>query len=298
MKCGNRTSRLSRHTGVALIAVLWLVALLTLLAGAAVTLSVTHRRTASRYAQAAQADLTLDAAIRVMILRLIAPPDRAPPFPIGNTQTVGVLDENVTIIVQREAGRIDLNTADRDLLMALFAANGWSERDASSMAARIIDWRDPDDDVEEGGAESREYQAAHLNYGPHDGLFESVDELRQVLGSERINDELYDSLTVFTHAPVAMESVATPAVKRAFVWADQRQLGGHRWLSEQPGVGSPVIPAPSATALSGEVIRVRACINQPTQRCREAVFRLTGNVRKPLQVFEWRTVGFQSEAPL
>ena len=283
-------SRVRRNKGVALIAVLWLVALLTLLAGAVVTLSVTHRRTAVRFAEAAQADLTLDAAIRVVMLRLIAPPDHAQPWPIGSTQTVDVLDEHVSLVVQREAGRIDLNTANPDLLTALFAANGWRESDASSMAARIVDWRDPDDETSPGGAESKEYQAAHLSYGPHNGLFESVDELRQVLGSERISGELYDSLTVFSHAPGAVESAATPAVLKALAWADQRQLGGHRWLNDQSNGARPTVGAPTPAALSGEVLRLRACMHHPTtERCRVVVVRLTGNARKPFQVFEWRS---------
>jgi len=281
-------TRSRREQGVALITVLWLIALLTLLAGAVVTLSVSHRRTAARYAESVQADLTLDAAIRVVMLRLIAPPDHAQPWPLGEAQSVSVLDESVSLIVQRETGRVDLNTADLDLLTALFAANGWREDEARSMAARIVDWRDPDDETGPGGAESREYRAAHLSYGPHNGPFESVDELRQVLGSERISSDLFDSLTVFTHSPNCVESAATPDVKRALAWADQRQLGGHRWLSDASIGGRSGIGAASATVLSGEVLRLRACVSHPTGRCRVAVVRLTGNVRKPLQVFEWR----------
>lgn len=281
--------RSRRETGIALVAVLWLVALLTLLAVTVVTLSVTHRRTAQRYAEAVQANLTLDAALRVTLLCLIAPTERAQSFPMDQVQSVNVLGERINVIVQREAGRIDLNTADLDLLTALFAANGWKEGDARSMAARIVDWRDPDDETGPGGAESREYQAAHLNYGPRNGPFESVDELRQVLGSERIANELFDSLTVFTHAPVSVESAATPAVKRALVWADQRQLGGRRWLSDGPSGGRAALGTLSANALSGEALRLRACHNQQTERCRVAVVRLTGNVNRPLQVFEWRT---------
>lgn len=281
-------SQLKRERGVALIAVLWLVALLTMLAVTVVTLSVTHRRTAERYTEAVQADLTLDAALRVMLLRLIAPPERAQSFPLDQTQSVSVVGQTIGVIVQREAGRIDLNTADLDLLTAFFAANGWREDEAHSMAARIIDWRDPDDDTEPGGAENREYQAARMSYGPHNGPFESVDELRQVLGSERIHSDLFDSLTVFTHAPNSVQSAATPAVKRALTWADQRQLGGHRWLNDAPNGGGTAVGAPTAAALSGEVLRLRACVSHPTERCRVAIVRLTGNAKKPLQVFEWR----------
>jgi general secretion pathway protein K len=274
---------------MALIAILWLVALLTLLATTVVTLSVTHRRTAERYAEAVQADMTVDAAIRVVLLRLIAPSDHGAGWPVDQPQGLSILDENVILTVQREAGRIDLNTADPDLLTAFFAGNGWRETDARSMAARIVDWRDADDETGEGGAESREYAAAKLSYAPHNGPFESVDELRQVLGSERIRTDLLDSFTVFTHALGCIESVATPAVRRGLQWADGRQFGGHRWLRDAPNSGRAGISAASVAALGGEVLRLRACVSGHVERCRVAVIRLTGNARKPLQVFEWRT---------
>ena len=281
-----------RGRGIALIAVLWLVALLTLLATTVVSLSVTHRRTAESYAESVQADSTLDSAIRVALLRLIAPPDRGAGSALEQTQSLAILGSSVEVTLQRETGRIDLNTAEPDLLVALFAANGWRESDARSMVARIIDWKDPDDTPEEGGAEVREYRDAHLPYGPRNAPFESVEELRQVLGSERIGDELFDSLTVFTHSTGGSQSAATPAVKRALAWADERQLGGHHWLREAAGGGGAApIPSPDST-LSGEVVRVRACVNTQragTLRCRVAVVRLTGNVLVPLQVFEWQS---------
>jgi general secretion pathway protein K len=262
-----------RGAGMALVTVLWLIALLTLLATTVVTLSVTHRRTAERYAEAVQGDLTIDAAMRVMALRLIAPSDQVPASPLGQAQGVSVLDENVSVTVEREAGRIDLNAADPDLLLAFFAANGWRESDARSMADRIVDWRDPE-----------------VTHSPHHEPFESVDELRQVPGSERIGSDLFDDFTVFTHSSGCVESVATPAVKRALKWADQRQLGGHRWSTDAPNAGRAGIGVSTAAGLGGEVLRIRGCVNGRVDRCRVAVVRLTGSTLKPLQVFEWQTV--------
>jgi hypothetical protein len=119
-----------------------------------------------------------------------------------------------------------------------------------------------------------------------------VDELRQVLGAEHINDELFDSLTVFTHLTGCLQSAAaTPAVKRALTWADERQLGGHHWLQEAAGgarAGSAISPYPT---LIGDVVRLRACMrlqDGSADRCRVAVVRVTGSERNPLQVFEWR----------
>ena len=284
--------RVSKESGVALIAVLWLVSLLTVLATAVVALSLTQRRTVQRYVESVQADVTEDSAIRVALLQLISPPDRAVAAPIG-TRTLKIFDSSVEVTVEREAGRIDLNTADPDLLVALFAANGWTERAARSMVARILDWRDADDETSEGGAESREYRAAGLSYEPRNANFESVDELRQVLGGEAISEELMDSLTVFTHSTGCVEGIATPAAKRALAWADERQLGGHRWLPEAAASTGGALSSFASGSLAGEVIRVRACMSAgpgAENRCRALVARITGKVSSPLEVFQWRAV--------
>ncbi len=280
----------SRCRGLALIAVLWIVALLTVLATAAVTLSLTHRRTSETYLESVQADNDADSAIRLALLTLLAPPGRGGTWPLGQPQPLTVLATPVEVMIEREAGRIDLNTADPELLFALFAANGWPEPQARSMVARITDWKDADDDVSPGGAEVHEYRAAGLSYGPHNAPFESVEELHQVLGSERIQAELLDSLTVFTHSPGSSDSVATPAVRRALAWADEHQLGGHRWLTSP---SSPIASTfgPADTSLSGEVLRARACLKiQHLRRCRAAIVRLTGSLIKPFQIFQWQTL--------
>jgi general secretion pathway protein K len=227
--------------------------------------------------------------MRVVLLRLIAPSDREPAWPLGQAQVLSVLDESVSVTLEREAGRIDLNTADPDLLMAFFAANGWRESDAHSMAARIVDWRGSDS-FGEAGALKQGYQGAELARASHSSPFESVDELRQVPGSERIGSDLFDDFTVFTHSTECVESVATPAVKRALRWADQRQLGGHRWSSDAPRAGRSGVGVSTAAGLGGEVLRIRGCVSGRVDRCRAAVVRLTGSTLKPLQVFEWQTV--------
>ena len=274
--------------GIALVAVLWLIALLTMLATVVVTVSVTQRRMTERYAEAIQADVILDGALRVALLHLIAPDRKGLGWPVDQAQPLTLLDETVSVKVQREAGRIDLNTADPDLLVAFFAANGWRETDARSMAGRIVNWRDSAGETSEADAQSREYQAAHLEYGPHHAPFESVDELKQVLGSDRIQPDLFDSFTVFTHASECLENAATPAVKRALTWADKRRLGGRRW-SHETQERPPAIGSYAGVALSGEILRLTACNSTPgADRCRVAVVRLTGSAMKPFQVFEWR----------
>jgi DNA uptake protein ComE-like DNA-binding protein len=75
-----------------------------------------------------------------------------------------------------EASKLNLNMATREMLEAL-------PRMTTQLAAAIIDWRDADDEVTEGGAESQTYLRLNPPYRCKNGNFESVEELRLVTGA-------------------------------------------------------------------------------------------------------------------
>jgi general secretion pathway protein K len=80
-------------------------------------------------------------------------------------------------------GLIDLNAAPEPLLTDLIATVGEVERGrAASLAQRIIDWRDADDQPRPEGAENVAYAAAGLPFRTRGGPFESPEDLLQVLG--------------------------------------------------------------------------------------------------------------------
>jgi general secretion pathway protein K len=89
-------------------------------------------------------------------------------------------DATVTIEVVNERGRIDLNGAPEELFAGLFRALGEEGEMADGLAARIVDWRDPDDDVREGGAEVGAYRGSGLA-APRNGPFIHPLELASVL---------------------------------------------------------------------------------------------------------------------
>jgi type II secretory pathway component PulK len=100
-----------------------------------------------------------------------------------------------------------------------------NEKAARAMTSHILDWRDADEQRREDGAERAEYRAAGRAYTPRNGPFESVDEVKQVLGGESISVDLLDSFTVYTHTLVPTESLASEAVKRALAFAEEHRLG-------------------------------------------------------------------------
>jgi general secretion pathway protein K len=282
MRWRRSTSRF--EGGVAVIAVLWLITVLSLLAATVATLSMSSRREATESTEIERLELLADSAIRLTLLKVVAAP-RTHDETMSLDSQFSVFDTSVTVNIELENGRIDLNTADDDLLFAFFMANGYIELEARTLVARIADWKDPDDTPRAGGAELPEYMAAGKRYGPRNAPFEAVEELRQVLGAEALKPGLLDSLTVYTHAAIPAEHAASPPVIAALAWADAHELGGHPWRRETPG--QPVTL--SAGDLVGQIVRIHACARQTSiQFCREAVVRPVGQPNYPSQVFLWR----------
>ena len=77
-----------------------------------------------------------------------------------------------------EASKLNLNTATLAMLKAL---PGMTD----DFAAAIIDWRDADDDVTPGGAESSTYAQKKPAYKAKNAPFESIEELALVSGATR-----------------------------------------------------------------------------------------------------------------
>jgi len=85
--------------------------------------------------------------------------------------------------IRDENGKININTASRDVLTKALAANGLSlgsERD--TIVDSILDWIDKDDRHRLNGAESDYYQGLSPAYSAKNGPLDSMDELLQVKG--------------------------------------------------------------------------------------------------------------------
>jgi general secretion pathway protein K len=272
-------------SGVALIAVLWLIGILSLLAATVATLSMSAHQEAFGSPGAERLELVADSAIRLTLLKIIAAP-RTRNGTLSLDSQLSLFGASVSVTIELESGRIDLNAADDDLLFAFFVTNGWTEPQARTLVARIADWKDADDTTRPSGAELPEYVVAGKQYGPRNAPFEAVDELRQVLGAESLQPGLLDSFTVYTHVAVPSEHAASTRVRAALAWADAYELGDHPWRQEN--AGQPMIL--SAGDLVGQVIRIHACARQAgLQSCREAVVRPIGQPNSPFQVFLWRS---------
>ncbi len=295
-RCGSGSSRPggpgcardpSCSRGVALVTVTWLLALMTLLAGAALTIARTSSRLAANRVAVAQAELLADSAIRRALLSLLET-DARQRWPVtGQPIAFHHRGDIISVRISDESGRIDINGAEAGLLSAAFAASGISEPQARSLAARMIDWRDADDEPLPLGAERTEYLARATGYGPRNAPFESVDEMWLVAGMPReLRTRVAPLFTVYTGQSAVNEAAASVAVRGVLEWAERHDWDGRQWLS------GPVASSESGRSTAGRVFRINAAVAGVSELAtldREAVVRITGDLRRPMLVYSWST---------
>lgn len=88
----------------------------------------------------------------------------------------------ITLTVSTDTAKADLNASGKELLAAAYTAAGLTALSPKEFAARVVDWRDEDNDITTGGAEASDYENATLGFGPRNGRFRNVDDLRWVMG--------------------------------------------------------------------------------------------------------------------
>jgi general secretion pathway protein K len=185
--------------GIALIAVLWALTLLSLIAAALLVETRSSTRVARNMADNAAARAAADAGIQRAILGFNSP-DADKEFRVDGTVYNWRFNSiTVHISIQDESAKVDLNQATEVLLATLIETVGVEPEKARALAEAIADFRDADNFSRPSGAEEREYRTAGLTWGPTNALFNSVEELQQVLGmTAEIYRRLAPDLTVYS----------------------------------------------------------------------------------------------------
>jgi general secretion pathway protein K len=231
--------------------------------------------------QFAELGAILDAAINITLLRMLdldaesRTPIDGSPFPVSFAGHV------VAVRVRDEAGKIDLNFARPELLRALLIAAGTESGAADAIVDQILDWREPGIGKRLNGGKAEEYRAAGLVYGPRNGPFQSVAELRLVIGmTAGLFDRIAPAFTVYSQT-----SWVDPALAPAEVLG---ALPAPSAGASLPGASAPDRRA-SQRIMLGHAFTVSAetADSEPVRVQKTAVVRLTGSTRVPLWVYRW-----------
>ena len=186
-----------KQRGTALVAVLWVAILLsTLLAGALAVVRVEARSAQGRGESlkaraAAQSGLELAA-------QLLATGAVTSHSELSRFNDVSINGYALRFEASAEAQKLDINLASEQTFSALFAFAGLEPDAANDLAARVADWRDPDDLSRPNGAERRDYASAGSGKTIGNRPFHHVGELSAVLDfPEALAACLAPALTVF-----------------------------------------------------------------------------------------------------
>jgi general secretion pathway protein K len=184
--------RLKTERGVILIALLWILTALSVIA-----LSFSRESfvevAAARNAQSLEASYFIARAgiattiYQLMQKRRMSPVRRAElqetPDPLDLGIVTGELGGGVyQVDIQDESGKINLNTATEQQLRALIEAIGINKEDGDIISDSILDWRDTDNLYHLNGAESDYYQKLNPPYMAKNGRFDTIEELLLVRG--------------------------------------------------------------------------------------------------------------------
>jgi len=171
--------------GAALLLVLWLVVLMTGLIAVFALGARTEALQGRTAARGAAARYAAEAGVEVAAYHLQNPDGDARWVPDGRVIDFAYGGHRLQVRVVDESAKVDLNIAPPELLSGLMQALGVDFERSRRLAGAIADWRDGDDLLNaEGGAEDPQYAAAKLPYGAKDRPFETLSELRLVLGMD------------------------------------------------------------------------------------------------------------------
>lgn len=289
------------HRGIALVLVLWVLALLTVMAIGLTTAQRTETALSDNHVSAAQFRAAADAAIAFTVLLLsMPPPDPTNPevsvwLPNGTAHPWRFGGLNLSIQIFNETSRIDLSSAPAEVLKALLTLIGAEDETASAVAAAIVDWRDEDDLRMPEGAEDQDYKDAGRPIGAKDNPFTMVEELQQVLG---MTPELYrglaDEVSVDLEGAGFTERFASPTAISALQGIPLEEA--QNLVAERDAPVFEDGSAPPITDRGGPLYRLRISETGAGRggRRMEALVEVMPGMEPPYRM-RWRRFGLSSQ---
>lgn len=291
-------ARACGQKGLALVLVLWMLTLMTIMAG---SFSLTlHRESelVSSLRGTAQARALAEGGIYYAMPMLVERDPTKRWKTDGTPYPVSLGTGRLTIRVLDEEGKLDMNTASDAALRELFLQVTGDEGLAQRLSDAIVDWRDPDDLKRPSGAERSEYEAMGKT-GPRNRPFQVADELMEVLGLTRVVYQRIEPLiTVYTGRDGINPVKAGPEMLRIVFKGDEAAVAEYiAQRSVAIGNAPPPIPAnransPIKLTTGGDTaygVWVEAVLPDGDRAAVEAVLKRQQNAQHlPFSILNWK----------
>lgn len=199
--------RALRERGIALVMVLWLTLVLSVVAVSVVRIARGDVRIAFNLQEAAKAEALADGGIYLAVASLMKPgeDDRWPLD--GSPREFIIAGELVTVSVRDEGAKIDLNTANYEMLEAAALSVGMGEQEASRVADALIAER-------LARSKSVAVGVSRRLPGPS-GRFATIRELQPVASLNRADYERLRNLVTVYVSQRAPSGISRTLVRRS-----------------------------------------------------------------------------------
>lgn len=210
-------SRTDGERGYALIAVVGIVGVLAVIAMALTERARIGASAASEFVEETRDLYAVQAGIALAERTLAGKPDLGKEGELRLELTWD--DRHVDILIIDQARKIAVNRASLQQLADGFLSIGFTRDDALTLAARTIDWRDPDDRPLPRGAEADDYLATGLLTVPRNDRFVSLDEIGTILGmtpdaSGELHEQFWVGREISSTAAAPGRALTVPGLTR------------------------------------------------------------------------------------
>ena len=277
--------------GWALVSVLCVVSMLALMAAATQQLTITSSRAERATEDAASIDADFDAGLA---RALVGVGDQRPELRWridGIPQHFSYDGAQMTITVQDESGRIDLNATDQSMMSRLLQSAGLDLDAANALTDKILDWRSTSDLVSLHGASDEEYAAKGYPWRPRHGPFQNVDELRLVMDmTPTLFARIRPAITVNSKRPAIDLAAAPKEALLAFYLDNPSKVDDIlRQRADAAARGAATDVVSPETTQYGETFDVSIYLTKyGRRRHSDVVAMLTGDDKHPYIVLAYR----------
>ncbi len=286
-----------KQKGIALVLVLWVALLMTVIAGSFALSARTESVQSRILFNQVQAEFLAEAGLNRAVFELRNPDPETRWIADGRPYEFTLNEAKISVQITDESGKIDLNLANEELLVGLFASVGVEFDEALALSDKIQDWRDPDEEVRLAGAEDEDYFAAGYSHGAKDAPFDTVPEILQVMGmSYELYRKIEPAITVYSGRGNLNLAFAP---KEALMALDginaqiaEDYIAQRHEIFDMSTQLPMLIEGQSGSLRSGSTtfsIVVKATLPNKQWAELDTTIRLGGNVRgRPFQIIRWR----------
>lgn len=290
----------SHQRGIALLMVLWMTVFMTMIVASLSRNSQIETFLTRNSIDSTQTYQTALAALQLVVYQLKHPDVTQKPWADGRPYRFTLFDSEVTVIIQDEAGKINMHGSDPEAMTRLLQQQGKDEEGAKFIIDALLDYTDKDEEPREFGAEREDYESMGLSSVPRNAPFTTLEELLLVPDIDYdLLQAIAPAVTVYTKEKKADLNVAPEAVLATLPEVSEEFL--ETYMDERFSVakeGEALTPLPDGKALKvskgkGPVYTV--LIEIDAQAGNSQSYQWVVSVKKPRGILPYEVLSFAAK---